>query len=332
MWFTLLMNTPLLIHDENETSPKFSVEKVSQPQPAVHHESGPLSRITSKSTKPQSPRFHRACSTISWRVHKVRRVFASWSAETSAFSHFLSLSRARVLSFLFLSPAKRRGESRKTGRSDLDKKKRKKKKEKKWRRWLRGRRRSKYVLSAFNDYFILTGEFISGLHYRAWPAPRRRILRTFSPFFFFLSRRGGEISVPRTEGKGRRSITCGLTEHSAPLSAKGRIGRLLFPILFQNTLQKTSEPPPLPRVASIARLPRSFLNKFPSETRSSLPFGYRWNRDASDVACPGENCGIPYQYRNGDTRKYKMEKELNGVTFKRCYWISLQRNKDSLAR
>lgn len=141
--------------------------------------------------------------------------------------------------------------------------------------------------------------------------------------FFFLSRRGGEISVPRTEGKGRRSITCGLTEHSAPLSAKGRIGRLLFPILFQNTLQKTSEPPPLPRVASIARLPRSFLNKFPSETRSSLPFGYRWNRDASDVACPGENCGIPYQYRNGDTRKYKMEKELNGVTFKRCYWISL---------
>lgn len=252
--------------------------------------------------------------------------------ETSAFSHFLSLSRARVLSFLFLSPAKRRGESRKTGRSDLDKKKRKKKKEKKWRRWLRGRRRSKYVLSAFNDYFILTGEFISGLHYRAWPAPRRRILRTFSPFFFFLSRRGGEISVPRTEGKGRRSITCGLTEHSAPLSAKGRIGRLLFPILFQNTLQRTSEPPPLPRVASIARLPRSFLNKFPSETRSSLPFGYRWNRDASDVACPGENCGIPYQYRNGDTRKYKMEKELNGVTFKRCYWISLQRNKDSLAR
>ena len=35
----------------------------------------------------------------------------------------LSLSLARVLSFLFLSPTKRRGESRKTGRSDLDKKK-----------------------------------------------------------------------------------------------------------------------------------------------------------------------------------------------------------------
>lgn len=99
------------------------------------------------------------------------------------------------------------------------------------------------------------------------------------------------------------------------MSAKGRIGRLLFPILFQNTLQRTSEPSPLPRVASIARLPRSFLNKFPSETRSSLPFGYRWNRDASDIACPGENCGILYQYRNGDTRKYKMEKEcLNGAT------------------
>lgn len=107
MWFTLLMNTPLLIHDENETSPKFSVEKVSQPQPAVHHESGPLSRITSKSTKPQSPRFHRACSTISWRVHKVRRVFASWSAETSAFSHFLSLSRA--FSHFYFYPPRRGG-------------------------------------------------------------------------------------------------------------------------------------------------------------------------------------------------------------------------------
>lgn len=30
----------------------------------------------------------------------------------------------------------------------------------------------KYVLSAFNDYFILTGEFISGLHYRGLAAPR----------------------------------------------------------------------------------------------------------------------------------------------------------------
>lgn len=33
-------------------------------------------------------------------------------------------------------------------------------------------RRRKYVLSAFNDYFILTGEFISGLHYRGLAAPR----------------------------------------------------------------------------------------------------------------------------------------------------------------
>lgn len=205
MWFTLLMNTPLLIHDENETSPKFSVEKVSQPQPAVHHESGPLSRITSKSTKPQSPRFHRACSTISWRVHKVRRVFASWSARNERFlSLSLSLSLAHALSFLFLSPAKRRGESRKTGRSDLDKKKRKKKKEKKWRRWLRGRRRSKYVLSAFNDYFILTGEFISGLHYRAWPAPRRRILRTFSPFLFFFIEKRGRNKCPEDRRKGKK--------------------------------------------------------------------------------------------------------------------------------
>lgn len=39
------------------------------------------------------------------------------------------LSLSHTLSFLFLSPAKRRdGESRKTGRSDLDKKKRKKEK------------------------------------------------------------------------------------------------------------------------------------------------------------------------------------------------------------
>lgn len=34
-------------------------------------------------------------------------------------------------------------------------------------------RHRKYVLSAFNDYFILTGEFISGLHYRGLAAPRR---------------------------------------------------------------------------------------------------------------------------------------------------------------
>ena len=44
-------------------------------------------------------------------------------APKRALSLTFSLSRARALSFLFLSPAKRRGESRKTGRSDLDKKK-----------------------------------------------------------------------------------------------------------------------------------------------------------------------------------------------------------------
>lgn len=38
-------------------------------------------------------------------------------------------------------------------------------------------RHRKYVLSAFNDYFILTGEFISGLHYQGLAAPRRSSIR-----------------------------------------------------------------------------------------------------------------------------------------------------------
>lgn len=159
--------------------------------------------------------------------------------------------RFSLTHFYFYPP--RRGEAR-VERSDLDKKRREKKK----KRWLRGRRRSKYVLSAFNDYFILTGEFISGLHYRAWPAPRRRSYVLSRLSFFFLSRRGGEISVPRTEGK-EEGLTCGLTEHSAPLSAKGPIFCFRY---SSRILQRTSETP-------LSRFPRSFLNKFRSETRPS---------------------------------------------------------------
>lgn len=56
------------------------------------------------------------------------------------------------------------GKAKDTGRSGFNKK-----------RWhsLCCQRQHKYVLSAFNDYFILTGEFISGLHYRGLAAPRR---------------------------------------------------------------------------------------------------------------------------------------------------------------
>lgn len=40
-------------------------------------------------------------------------------------------------------------------------------------------RRRKYVLSAFNDYFILTGEFISGLHYRGFGGPEAAVYMPF---------------------------------------------------------------------------------------------------------------------------------------------------------
>lgn len=52
-------------------------------------------------------------------------------------------------------------------------------------------RRRKYVLSAFNDYFILTGEFISGLHYRGLAAPRWPSIR--------LSFYRGTVKVVRRE-------------------------------------------------------------------------------------------------------------------------------------
>lgn len=106
---TTLINTLLLIGGRrvstaSETSPEFSVEKVSEPRPAVRHESGPLSRITSKSTKPQSLRFARVAEYRGGCI-KFDEVFAV-EAPKPAF---------RSPSFLFLSPAKRRrGKSRKT--------------------------------------------------------------------------------------------------------------------------------------------------------------------------------------------------------------------------
>lgn len=57
-------------------------------------------------------------------------------------------------------------------------------------------RHRKYVLSAFNDYFILTGEFISGLHYQGLAAPRRPSIR--------LSFYRGAMEVVRTREKGQR--------------------------------------------------------------------------------------------------------------------------------
>lgn len=57
-------------------------------------------------------------------------------------------------------------------------------------------RRRKYVLSAFNDYFILTGEFISGLHYRGLAAPR---WPSICPSFY----RGAVKVVRREETRGR---------------------------------------------------------------------------------------------------------------------------------
>lgn len=52
----------------------------------------------------------------------------------------------------------------------------------------------KYVLSAFNDYFILTGEFISGLHYRSLAVP------------------GGNLYASRFASGGRRRQRKGKTE------------------------------------------------------------------------------------------------------------------------
>lgn len=161
------------------------------------------------------------------------------------FSLSLSLTH-----FYFYPP--RRGGAR-VERSDLDKKRREKKK----KRWLRGRRRSKYVLSAFNDYFILTGEFISGLHYRAWPAPRRRsyVLSRLSFFFFIEKKRRNKC--PEDRRKGRRTNVW--VNGAFRAFVRQRSG-LLFPILFQNTSKN---------VRTLSRFPRSFLNKFRSETRPS---------------------------------------------------------------
>ena len=71
-------------------------------------------------------------------------------------------------------------------------------------------RRRKYVLSAFNDYFILTGEFISGLHYRG---PKATV-RSYG-FRFTESTREEEKEAcekdEREEGKTGATLR-GLTE------------------------------------------------------------------------------------------------------------------------
>lgn len=58
-------------------------------------------------------------------------------------------------------------------------------------------RHRKYVLSAFNDYFILTGEFISGFHYRGLAAPRW-------PSICLSFYRGAVKVVRRTKGTERK--------------------------------------------------------------------------------------------------------------------------------
>lgn len=65
----------------------------------------------------------------------------------------------------------------------------------------------KYVLSAFNDYFILTGEFISGLHYRG---PKATV-RSYGFRFTESAREEEKEAGENEEGKTGATVR-GLTE------------------------------------------------------------------------------------------------------------------------